>query len=91
MTLLPGDAPQVNGQLVVTHALGDKILKQHLSLELDVRDMIIDATKKFLILASDGLWKVMKNQEAVDLVRKIEDPQVAAKCLTENAVERKSK
>lgn len=91
VTLLPGDVPRVNGQLAVARAFGDRSLKQHLSSEPDVRDTSIDATIEFLILASDGLWKVMKNQEAVDLVRKIKDPQVAAKCLTENAVARKSK
>jgi len=91
VTVLPGDVPRVNGQLAVARAFGDRSLKQHLSSEPDVINTGIDATIEFLILASDGLWKVMKNQEAVDLVRKIKDPQVAAKCLTENAVLRKSK
>uniref|UniRef100_A0A0C9RMK6 protein-serine/threonine phosphatase n=1 Tax=Wollemia nobilis TaxID=56998 RepID=A0A0C9RMK6_9CONI len=91
VTNLPGDVPRVNGQLAVARAFGDGSLKQHLSSEPDVKQTIIDTTTDFLILASDGLWKVMKNQEAVDLVRKIRDPQVAAKCLTETAVSRKSK
>lgn len=36
-------------------------------------------------------WQVMKNQEAVDLVKPIKDPQVAAKRLTTEALARKSK
>ncbi|GLJ11166.1 hypothetical protein SUGI_0145200 [Cryptomeria japonica] len=91
VTNLPGDVPRVNGQLAVARAFGDGSLKQHLSSEPDVIQRNVDTATEFLILASDGLWKVMKNQEAVDLVRKIKDPQVAAKCLTEQAVSRKSK
>lgn len=47
--------------------------------------------KQFLILASDGLWKVMQNQEAVDFVKKTKDPEVAAKRLTIEALNRYSK
>lgn len=35
--------------------------------------------------------QVMKNQEAVDHVKKVRDPQVAAKMLTDEALVRKSK
>lgn len=35
--------------------------------------------------------QVMKNQEAVDLVKPIKDPQAAAKRLTTEALARKSK
>lgn len=88
---LPGDVPRVDGQLAVARAFGDLSLKVHLSSEPDVRDEIIDDKTEFLVLASDGLWKVMSNQEAVDAIRHIEDPQVAAKHLTEEALKRKSK
>ncbi|KAK4802375.1 hypothetical protein SAY86_000578 [Trapa natans] len=44
-----------------------------------------------LILASDGIWKVMSNQEAVDIARKIKDPQKAAKSLTTEALNRDGK
>ena len=36
-------------------------------------------------------WQVMKNQEAVDLVKSVKDPRAAAKRLTAEALERKSK
>ena len=55
------------------------------------------ATKKvgteteFIILASDGVWEVMRNQEAVDLVGHIEDAQEAAECLAGEAINRMSK
>lgn len=37
------------------------------------------------------IWQVMQNQEAVDLVKPIKDPQAAAKRLTTEALARKSK
>ncbi|KAI3833941.1 hypothetical protein MKW92_052088 [Papaver armeniacum] len=88
---LPGDVPRVNGQLAVARAFGDQNLKAHLSSEPDIRHVPIDPTIEFVILASDGLWKVMNNQEAVELVKSVKDPQVAAKKLTMEALERKSK
>lgn len=91
VTTLPGDVPRVNGQLAVARAFGDQSLKAHLSSEPDVRHVPVGSTIEFVILASDGLWKVMKNQEAVDLVKPIKDPQVAAKRLTTEALARKSK
>lgn len=90
VTLFPGDVPRVNGQLAVARAFGDQSLKAHLSSEPDVRHVPIDSTIKFVILASDGLWKVIKNNEAVNLVKSIRDPQAAAKRLTTEAVARKS-
>ncbi|KAF0930628.1 hypothetical protein E2562_033824 [Oryza meyeriana var. granulata] len=91
VTTFPGDVPRVNGQLAVARAFGDQSLKAHLSSEPDVMPVPINSSIEFVILASDGLWKVMKNQEAVDLVKSIKDPQAAAKRLTTEALARKSK
>ncbi|OVA06717.1 Protein phosphatase 2C (PP2C)-like domain [Macleaya cordata] len=91
VTNLPGDVPRVDGQLAVARAFGDKSLKEHLSSEPDVVVEMIDEDSEFFILASDGLWVVMSNQEAVDSIRDIKDPKSAAKHLTEEALLRKSK
>ncbi|KAG6544609.1 hypothetical protein Mapa_014031 [Marchantia paleacea] len=88
---MPGDVPRVDGQLAVARAFGDKSLKVHLSAQPDIAEIKIDQYTEFLILASDGLWKVMKNQEATDHVRRVRDPQIAAKMLTDEALVRKSK
>lgn len=53
-----GDVPRVDGQLAVARAFGDKSLKMHLSSEPDVVVELIDDDTEFLILASDGVWKV---------------------------------
>ncbi|KAK7268853.1 hypothetical protein RIF29_21562 [Crotalaria pallida] len=51
----------------------------------------IDSDTEFLILASNGIWEVMKNQEAVNLISHIEDPQEAAECLAKEALIRMSR
>ncbi|KAF8411457.1 hypothetical protein HHK36_004008 [Tetracentron sinense] len=86
-----GDVPRVNGQLAVSRAFGDKSLKPHLRSDPDIRNADINLDIDLLILASDGLWKVMDNQEAVDIARKTKDPQRAAKRLTDEALNRESK
>ncbi|KAM5586090.1 hypothetical protein ABKV19_005138 [Rosa sericea] len=86
----PGDVPRVDGQLAVARAFGDKSLKKHLSSEPFVMSETIDDETEFAVLASDGLWKVMTNQEVVDAIKNIKDARAAAKHLTEEAVNRKS-
>ncbi|XP_028761685.1 probable protein phosphatase 2C 58 isoform X1 [Neltuma alba] len=88
---IPGDVPRVDGQLAVARAFGDKSLKMHLSSEPDVAIKEIEDDTEFLILASDGIWKVVSNQEAVESIRQIKDAQAAAKRLIDEAVARKSK
>lgn len=51
--------PRVDGQLAVARAFGDKNRKQHLSSDPDEIVEKIDSDTDFIILASDGLWKVM--------------------------------
>ncbi|KAL6999542.1 protein-serine,threonine phosphatase [Sarracenia purpurea var. burkii] len=87
----PGDVPRVDGQLAVARAFGDKSLKIHLSSEPDVASEIIEDDTDFIILASDGIWKVMSNEEAVECIKHIKDAKSAAKHLTEEALARRSK
>ncbi|KAK3015937.1 hypothetical protein RJ639_005752 [Escallonia herrerae] len=61
------------------------------SSELAVGSERIDAETEFVVLASTGIWEVMKHQEAVSLIRHIEDPQEAAECLAKEALTRMSR
>ncbi|XP_062152711.1 probable protein phosphatase 2C 58 [Alnus glutinosa] len=88
---LPGDVPRVDGQLAVARAFGDKSLKLHLSSEPDVTIEMISDDTECIILASDGIWKVLSNEDAVNCIKHIKDAQSAAKHLIEEAVSRKSK
>ncbi|XP_076894495.1 putative protein phosphatase 2C 9 [Bidens hawaiensis] len=88
---MPGDVARVNGQLAVSRAFGDRNLKIHIRSDPDIKQAKVDANTEILILASDGLWKVMTNQEAVDMALKIRDPEKAAKQLASEALKRASK
>lgn len=75
---------RVNGTLAITRSIGDADLSPFLSREPHVvamtREAIVDACGAvgdnetfpcFMILASDGLWDTVSNQEAVDLVAQV--------------------
>ncbi|KAJ7947384.1 Phosphatase 2C family protein [Quillaja saponaria] len=85
-----GNVPRVDGQLAMTLAFGDARLKEHITLEPDVTIQTIDTYNEFIILASDGLWKVMSNQEACDCIRDNSDAKEASKQLIKEALAWKS-
>ncbi|KAJ0694912.1 putative protein-serine/threonine phosphatase [Helianthus annuus] len=91
VTEFAGDCPRVDGCLAMSRAFGDKRLKEHISSEPDVWVGDVDDESEFLILASDGVWKVMSNEEAVDCVKGVEDPRAAAKQLIKEALAKKSR
>lgn len=62
--------PRVNGRLAISRALGDKALNPYVSYEPEIFDFKLSTSDEFLILACDGVWDVLDNQEAVDAVRK---------------------
>lgn len=65
---------RVNGMLAITRALGDPLLKKPrlpnnvVSNVPDITATPITEIDKFLIIACDGLWDVIRDQEAVDFV-----------------------
>ncbi|THV80410.1 MgPP2CL-1, protein phosphatase 2C-like protein 1 [Aureobasidium pullulans] len=80
---------RVNGVLAVTRALGDAYMKDLITGHPYTTETVIQPDiDEFLILACDGLWDVCSDQEAVDLVRNIKDPQAASKALVEYALNR---
>lgn len=81
---------RVGGVLAVSRAFGDRPLKKFITATPDVVEEHLTPDDEFLLMASDGLWDVVSNQEAVALVQGISDPQLAAKKLTEEAMTRGS-
>ncbi|VVB02121.1 unnamed protein product [Arabis nemorensis] len=86
-----GNVPRVDGQLAMTRAFGDGRLKEHITVRPDIEIVEIDDDTKFLILASDGLWKVVSNEEAWDRIEEIGNAEEAAKALINEALARGSK
>ncbi|XP_020572364.1 probable protein phosphatase 2C 59 isoform X2 [Phalaenopsis equestris] len=81
---------RVGGVLAVSRAFGDKLLKQYVVADPEIQEEVVDGSLEFLILASDGLWDVVTNEEAVSMVQPIDDPEEAAKRLMQEAYQRGS-
>ncbi|GLT54486.1 hypothetical protein SLA2020_276790 [Shorea laevis] len=87
---------RVQGSLAVSRGIGDRQLKQWITAEPETKVLRIEPDCEFLILASDGLWDKVNNQEAVDAVRPLcmgvekPKPVVACKKLAELAILRGS-
>ncbi|EAW13187.1 type 2C protein phosphatase PTC1 [Aspergillus clavatus NRRL 1] len=80
---------RVNGVLAVTRALGDTYLKDLVTGHPYTTETVIQPEQdEFIILACDGLWDVCSDQEAVDLIRNIQDAQEASKILVDHALAR---
>ncbi|KAF8534290.1 phosphatase 2C-like domain-containing protein [Trichophaea hybrida] len=78
---------RVNGVLAVTRALGDSYMKDLVTGHPYTTESVVqNDLDEFIILACDGLWDVCSDQEAVDLVRSILDPQEASKKLVDHAL-----
>jgi serine/threonine protein phosphatase PrpC len=73
--------------LAVSRAFGDYCLKDFgLVSEPEVTYRKITDKDQFLILATDGMWDVMTNNEAVEIVRGVKERRKSAKRLVERAV-----
>lgn len=77
---------RVNGVLAVTRSLGDFSIKEFVvgtpfTTSIDMCD-----EDQFLIVACDGLWDVVSDQDAVNFVSKYSDAQEAAENLLQHAL-----
>lgn len=81
---------RVGGVLAVSRAFGDKFLKRFVVADPEIQEERIDESLEFLILASDGLWDVVTNEEAVAMIKPIQNTEDAAKTLMQEASQRGS-
>jgi protein phosphatase 1L len=81
---------RVGGVLAVSRACGDRLLKRYVVAEPEIQEDTIKEGVDFLVLASDGLWDVVTNDEAVSMVGPVPDPEDAARMLTDEAYRRGS-
>ncbi|KAL8550579.1 hypothetical protein ACS0TY_009127 [Phlomoides rotata] len=59
---------RVHGTLAVSRSIGDAHLKEWVMAEPDTKVVHLTPDMQYLVLASDGLWDEVSNQEAVDIV-----------------------
>ncbi|KAI3440633.1 Plasma membrane ATPase [Psidium guajava] len=86
----------LNGVLSVTRALGDWEMKfsqgspSPLISEPELRQALLTEDDEFLIVGCDGIWDVMSNQHAVNVVRRglrrHDNPEQSARDLVEEAL-----
>ncbi|KAL9672729.1 hypothetical protein QQ045_028981 [Rhodiola kirilowii] len=81
---------RVGGVLAMSRAFGNRMLKQYVVAEPEIQDIQIDQDVELLVVASDGLWDVVSNEDAIALAESEEEPEVAARKLTEAAFARGS-
>lgn len=67
---------RVNGILAVTRALGDHAMKEWVVCDPYYTELTLTTKDKLLILACDGVWDVLTDQDAVDV------------CLTEDTAQK---
>ncbi|KAJ7594028.1 phosphatase 2C-like domain-containing protein [Mycena floridula] len=77
---------RVNGVLAVTRSLGDSSMKEFVVGSPYTTETELCDEDEYLILACDGLWDVINDQAAVDLIREIDDAQVASQKLLKFAL-----
>lgn len=80
---------RVGGVLAVSRAFGDRLLKQYVVAEPEIQEEEIDGVD-FIIIASDGLWNVISNRDAVAMVEHITDAEAASRKLIKEAYARGS-
>ncbi|KAI3471206.1 hypothetical protein Pfo_027869 [Paulownia fortunei] len=81
---------RVGGVLAMSRAFGNRMLKQFVVAEPEIQDLEVDQDFELLVLASDGLWDVVPNEDAVLIAQTEEEPEGAARKLTETAFTRGS-
>lgn len=83
---------RVEGVLAVSRAIGDRPFKEYVIGKPEViRHKRCYENDEYLVLASDGLWDVMKNDVVAEIVRSAATPEDAAWTLTETAFTRGSR
>ncbi|KAF8738074.1 hypothetical protein AX14_012048 [Amanita brunnescens Koide BX004] len=78
---------RVNGVLAVTRSLGDPSMKEFVVGAPYTTKTVLGEQDEFLVLACDGLWDVVSDQNAVELVQDVHDAQKASEKLLQYALD----
>ncbi|KAJ5076966.1 hypothetical protein M0811_00286 [Anaeramoeba ignava] len=74
------------GLLAVSRSFGDHSLKEFISNEPYFTATELTEEDKFLIIACDGVWDVITNEKAVELLQGMDEPDKMSKKLLANAI-----
>ncbi|PKA61467.1 Protein kinase and PP2C-like domain-containing protein [Apostasia shenzhenica] len=77
--------------LQVTRSIGDDDLKPAVTAEPDIIETILSIEDEFLVMASDGLWDVVSNEDAISIIKNtVKEPAMCSRRLATEAAERGS-
>lgn len=79
---------RVNGMLAVSRALGDTPLHPYVSCDPEIHgplNLEPEARNQFVVLACDGVWDVITDEEATSIVAPISNPEEASRRLRDEA------
>lgn len=78
--------------LQVTRSIGDDDLKPAVTASPEIMETALSAEDEFLVMASDGLWDVMSNEQVISIIKDtVKEPTMCSKRLATEAVERGSR
>lgn len=72
---------RVEGVLAVSRAIGDISLKPFVTCDPEIQSKFIAEEDMYLVIASDGLWDVMSNEEVASFVVKYVSVVLLTFCL----------
>lgn len=81
---------RVGGILAMSRAFGNRLLKQYVIAEPEIQEEEVNSDLEYLVLATDGLWDVVRNEDAISLLKAEDAPEAAAVKLMEVAHSRLS-
>lgn len=84
---------RVNGMLAVSRALGDIPLQPYVSSDPEIHgplNLDTESRDQFVVLACDGVWDVLTDEEATSIVAPIANPEIASRRLRDEAFARGS-
>jgi protein phosphatase 1L len=77
---------RVQGVLAVSRAIGDVNLKPYVTSEPELVERRVEPDDQFLVLASDGLWDVMTNEDVAKFVVRSREFKDVARALCHEAM-----
>lgn len=77
--------------LQVTRSIGDDDLKPSVTAEPEITETSLSAEDEYLVMASDGLWDVISNDDVVSIIKDtVKEPAMCSKRLATEAAARGS-
>jgi len=79
----------VQGALELTRSIGDISYKKYITSEPDILNYKFDSNDEYIILASDGFWNEVNEQEVAGMIKSFGQTRGLSKFLVEEVLKRK--